>query len=82
MLLWCLQSGATALIYASEKGHKIIVEFLIIEGNAKYTDCKDNQLVKDALVKYRPMIMPLLDPWLPVPDLCAIVTGYCIAMIE
>ena len=77
MLLWCLQHGRTALIWASENRQKSIVEFLIIEGNANYTDCMDNRLVKAALVKYQEMVMQLLGPWLPVPGLCAIATGYC-----
>ena len=77
MLLWCLKDGYSALTLASYKGRKSVVEFLLFVGS-DYTDCKDNALVKDALVKYRQEIMALLDPWLPVPDLCAIVTEYCI----
>ena len=74
MLLWCLQDGATALMKASENGHKYIVEFLLVEGIADFDNCKDHELVKDALTKYREMTMTSLDPWV-VPDLAAMVVA-------
>ena len=64
---------------ALEEGHKSIVEVLLFEGYADYSDCKDYGLVKEALVKYQKYqqkIMASLNGWLQVPDLCAIVTGY------
>ena len=77
MLLWCLQDGYTALIYALQEGYRSLIECLIFEGNADYSDCNDDKLVKEALVKYRQTIMASLDLLMPVPGLCAIVTGYC-----
>ena len=71
-----MKGGYTLLRGAAGEGHESKVELLLFEGDADYSYCKEHRLVKSALVTYREEIMTSLAPWLPLPDLCAIVTGY------
>ena len=94
MLLRCLQfSGKSALqIALSHKDHDFhdnsltsvvkVLRVLLLDGNADYSDCKGDEIVKEVVVKYRQGIVLSLDPWLQVPDLCEIVAGYCFEFLQ